>query len=100
MAVNKKKMMELEEKRKQASEAAEMAKKNLHEQRQKEKDALEATRRALEEAKALKAQVGKGGGRGIRRASVGGDLPPAKRAVPADEQETVPATLVEGENVE
>eukprot|EP00408_Alexandrium_pacificum_P010171 CAMPEP_0171234214 /NCGR_PEP_ID=MMETSP0790-20130122/41316_1 /TAXON_ID=2925 /ORGANISM="Alexandrium catenella, Strain OF101" /LENGTH=86 /DNA_ID=CAMNT_0011700489 /DNA_START=1 /DNA_END=261 /DNA_ORIENTATION=+ len=84
MAVNKKKMQELEEKRKAASDAAEAAKRTLLEHRQKEKTAMEATRKALEEAKALKvqaAQAAKG-----KRNSVG-DLPPAKRAAKADGEE-------------
>eukprot|EP00411_Alexandrium_monilatum_P060817 CAMPEP_0175500222 /NCGR_PEP_ID=MMETSP0096-20121207/6212_1 /TAXON_ID=311494 /ORGANISM="Alexandrium monilatum, Strain CCMP3105" /LENGTH=351 /DNA_ID=CAMNT_0016802261 /DNA_START=60 /DNA_END=1113 /DNA_ORIENTATION=+ len=99
MAVNKKKMQELEEKRKAATEAAETAKRNLQEQRQREKDALEATRRALDEARALKAQAAKGAGRGAKRLSGGGDVPAAKRTAPADEQDTVPATLVDGDNL-
>merc|ERR1712083_823967 len=58
-AMNARKMQELEARRKAAADAAEQAKKFLAEQRQKEKEALEATRKALEEARALK-----GGGKG------------------------------------
>merc|ERR1719254_451268 len=66
MAVNARKMKELEEKRKAATAAAEAAKRNLLEQRQREKDALEATRKALEEAR-QKAKEAKGIGRGAKR---------------------------------
>merc|ERR1719277_2667198 len=51
MAVNARRMKELEEKRRAATLAAEQAKRQVVEQRQREKDALEATRRQLEEAK-------------------------------------------------
>merc|ERR1719277_879911 len=86
MAVNARKMKELEEKRKAATAAAEAAKRNLLEQRQREKDALEATRKALEEAR-QKAKEAKGIGRGA-----------AKRAT--GEADTVPATLPDGEDIE
>lgn len=57
MAMNHARMAELEMKRKQATEAAEAAKKMLMEQRTKEKAALEATRQALMEARQAKVSV-------------------------------------------
>lgn len=54
MAMNHARMAELEAKRKQATEAAEAAKRQLMEQRTKEKAALEATRQALMEARQQK----------------------------------------------
>merc|ERR1712151_757960 len=88
MAVNQRRMAELEERRRAASEAAEAAKRHLQEQRQKEKEALEATRRALEEARAAK---GGGKGRGKRGAEGAADATSPKR--PA-------VQLVDGEDIE
>merc|ERR1712039_875971 len=91
-AMNDRKMKDLEEKRKAATEAAEAAKKHLADQRQKEKEALQATRKALEEARALK------GGAGAKRVAT--PAVPASKTARTAEQETVPATLVDGEDIE
>merc|ERR1711948_213556 len=93
-AMNDRKMKELEEKRRAATEAAEAAKKHLADQRQKEKEALQATRKALEEARALK-----GGGKGAAKRPAPAATSPSK-AARSEEQETVPATLVDGEDIE
>merc|ERR1712083_714863 len=93
-AMNDRKMKELEEKRRAASEAAEAAKKHLADQRQEEKEALQATRKALEEARALK-----GGGKGAAKRAATPATSPSK-AARSEEQETVPATLVDGEDIE
>jgi len=72
MALEHKKMAELELKKKEASETVEAAKRNLAEQKQREKEALEATRRALEDARHM--------GRNGKRTSDGGAKEsPAKR---------------------
>merc|ERR1719343_1215042 len=83
LAVNAARMKELEERRRMATEAAELARKNLAEQRQREKDALEATRRALEEARAAMGAA-KGGGRGTKRPAEEATQPDAKRPELAD----------------
>jgi len=59
MALEHKKMEELELKKKEATETAEAAKRNLAEQKQRERDALEATKKALEDAR----NMGRGGKR-------------------------------------
>merc|ERR1712232_601157 len=64
VALNQKRMQELEKMKRAATEAAEQAKKSLQEQRQKEKEMLEATRKQLADAKAAAS------GRGTKR---GGD---------------------------
>merc|ERR1712217_46718 len=92
-AMNDRKMKELEEKRRAATEAAEAAKKHLADQRQKEKEALQATRKALEEARAMK-----GGGKGAAKRAAAPPTSPSKAA--RTDQETVPATLVDGEDIE
>ena len=88
-ALHMARVKEWEEKRKAATEALEEATKKLLEQRQKE-EALEQTKKALEEArqktKAAKAAPKRG---------VVGEQSPAKKAY-TDDQETVPATLVDG----
>merc|ERR1712217_881310 len=92
-AMNARKMQELEARRKAAADAAEQAKKFLAE-RQKEKEALEATRKALEEARALK-----GGGKGRKTPAPAGEPSPKKQAL-STEADTVPATLVAAEDIE
>merc|ERR1712032_1140223 len=64
MALEHEKMQELEQKKKEATESAEAAKRNLAEQKQRERDALEATKKALEDARLA--------GRGGKRVSIGG----------------------------
>merc|ERR1712232_217044 len=59
VALNQKRMQELEKMKRAATEAAEAAKKNLQEQRQKEKEMLEATRKQLADAKAAVSGVTK-----------------------------------------
>jgi len=59
MALEHKKMEELELKKKEATETAEAAKRSLAEQKQRERDALEATKKALEDAR----NTGRGGKR-------------------------------------
>merc|ERR1712232_258520 len=59
LALNQKRMQELEKMKRAATEAAEAAKKNLQEQRQKEKEMLEATRKQLADAKAAVSGVTK-----------------------------------------
>ena len=78
LALNHKRMQELESLRKSATEAAEQAKKNLQEQRQKEKDLLEATRKQLQDAKAAAS------GHGTKRAAEETKEAPAAKKAAAD----------------
>ena len=59
VALNQKRMEEIEKMKRAATEAAEQAKKNLQEQRQKEKEMFEATRKQLADAKAAVSGRGK-----------------------------------------
>mmetsp|Transcript_82736 Transcript_82736/g.234692 ORF Transcript_82736/g.234692 Transcript_82736/m.234692 type:complete len:279 (+) Transcript_82736:87-923(+) len=91
LAVNHKRMQELEARQREAKESAEAAKQNLATQRQREKDALEATRRALEETRQMQKAAA---GRGAKR---GGGAPeaasPGKRQAVDGVQDTVPADI-------
>lgn len=113
--LNAKKQKQLEDQRRAAQDAVEKAK-------QRHKEALEATKRAMEARKLGQGRGGRGGrGRGQHatkepaaagegdeeagaeeqkpRSPAGSSLKRARAALP-DELETVPATLVEGEDIE
>jgi len=104
MAVNNRKMKELEEKRKLATAAAEAAKKNLAEQRQREKDALEATRKALDEArqkaKERKNMRGALGSPAKKKAALMPELSARQHDSSLCEEETIPASMADGEDIE
>lgn len=112
--LNSKKQKQLEDQRRAAQDAVEKAK-------QRHKEALEATKRALEARKLSQGRGGRGRGRGQHatkepaaagegeeeaeaegqkpRSPAGSSLKRARAALP-DELETVPATFVEGEDIE
>lgn len=106
MSVNASRVKQLEDQRK-------ALKKKEEEAKERHKAALEATRRQLEELKAKsaaargagKAAAAGGGKAAAKRKSEGGSSassPGTKRrgVVHPDEQDTVPATLVDGEDIE
>lgn len=110
--LNAKKQRQLEDQRRAAQDAVEKAK-------QRHKEALEATKRAMEARKLGQGRGGRGGRRGQHATKepaagegedeagaeqkppspAGSSLKRARAALP-DELETVPATLVEGEDIE
>merc|ERR1712125_71783 len=75
VALNQKRMQELEKMKRAATEAAEQAKKSLQEQRQKEKEMLEATRKQLADAKAAAS------GRGTKRDAEESQASPAAKRI-------------------
>lgn len=88
-AVTAQKTKMLNERKKAAAEAAEAAKKAWLETREREKAALEATKKALAEARAA-------AGVAPRKRGAEGAESPAKAAKTGSQQETLPATLVDG----
>merc|ERR1712113_894490 len=76
MALNQAKMMEFEEAKKRAMEAAIEAKRQLQEQRQKEKDALEETKKLIAEQKAKLKEARTAGKRTLAPVAVDGMVAP------------------------